>query len=469
MTRKVLVLLGLLLGAGCTVGPRHVEPDGTMPARFDQAGEAPADAAPASTLWSAFGSAELDGLLARAVTANQGLAQVTARLAETRALAGLAPYAYIPTITAGGDVIRRQESLRDPSIPERLGETETWRAGFDAAWEIDLFGSLRNRASAIYRRADADAAALEAARLSLVAETAQAWFALIGARERRALLAQQLANLEGSLRILEAQLDAGRSTAFDVARAQAQARAVGASLPEAEAEVVRQEQRLAALTAWPIDELRAQLDPAAAMPELPAVVTTGTPADWLRRRPDIREAERRLAAATADVGVEVAEYFPRLELVGDFGWTAPSSSLIGDSQAERWYFGPVLSWRFLDLGRVRQGVRAAEARREAALAGYNEMVLRALEETETALASLRAANRAAVELEVAVTAAGEAVRLAQLRYSAGASDYLAVLDAERSWLEFADRLVQVRTRRATSLAAVHKALAGDPSTPVASG
>jgi outer membrane protein, multidrug efflux system len=250
-----------------------------------------------------------------------------------------------------------------------------------------------------------------------------------------------------------------------VARATAQARAVAASLPEAEAEVVRQEQRLAVLTAWPIDDLRVQLDPATVMPELPTMVTTGAPADWLRRRPDIREAERRLAAATADVGVEVAEYFPRLELMGNFGWTAPSSSLIGDAQAERWFYGPVLSWRFLDVGRVRQGVRAAEARRDAALAGYNETVLRALEETENALAGLRAANRAAIELGLAVAAAAEATGLAQLRYSAGASDYLAVLDAERSWLEVADRLVHARTRRATSLAAVHKALAGDPAAP----
>jgi multidrug efflux system outer membrane protein len=455
--------LTALVLAGCTVGPRHVEPQTALPARFDQAQASPVAAAvPVSTLWSAFGSTELDGLIARAVAANQELAGAAARLAETRALAGLAPYAYAPTITAGADVQRRQESLRDPSIPERLGETETWRAGFDASWEIDLFGSLRNQAGAIYRRTEADAAALEAVRQSVVAETAQAWFALLGARERLALLQRQEANLRDSVRILEAQLEAGRATAFDVARAGAQARSVAATVPEAEADQVRQEQRLAVLTAWPLSELRAQLDPEAAMPELPAIVSTGTPEDWLRRRPDVREAERRLAAATADVGVEVAEYFPKLELLGSFGWTAGSSGGIGSPQAERWFYGPVLSWRFLDFGRVTQGVRAAEARRAAALARYNETVLRALEETENALAAHRAANRAATELALAVDAAGEAAGLARLRFSAGATDYLAVLDAERSWLELADRLVLARTQRATALAAVHKALAGDP-------
>ena len=463
MRSAVLALLVALGLAGCTVGPRHVEPKPEVPSRFDQADEQPVEpAAPASTLWSAFGSAELDALLARAVAANQGLAEVAARLAETRALAGLVPYAFVPTITAGADVLRQQDSLRDPSILERIGETETWSAGFDAVWEIDLFGSLRNQSRAIYRRVDADTAALRAVRQSVVAETAQAWFALLGARERLALLQQQQANLEESVRILQAQLGAGRATAFDVARAEAQARSVAAAVPEAEAERVRQEQRLAVLTAWPLDDLRAQLDPGAAMPDLPAVANTGTPEDWLRRRPDIREAERRLAAATADVGVEVAEYFPKLELQGSFGWAADSRSGIGSSQAERWYYGPVLSWRFLDIGRVRQSIKAAEARREAALARYQDTVLRALEETENALAGLRAANRSATELERAVEAAGEAAGLAQLRFSAGATDYLAVLDAERSWLELADRLVQTRTQRATALAAVHKALAGDP-------
>ncbi len=462
MRSAVLALLVALGIVGCTVGPRHVEPATELPARFDQAGEAPAADAPVSTLWSAFGSAELDALVSRAVEANQGLAQAAARLAETRSLAGLSTFAYFPTVTAGGDVERREDSARDPFATEGLGEIETWRAGFDARWEIDLFGSLRNQARAIFRRVEADAAALEAVRQSVIAETAQAWFSLIGARERRALLGRQLENLEENVRLLEAQLDAGRANALDVARAEAQARSVAATVPEADAEIVRQEQRLAVLTAWPLATLRANLDPGAAMPGLASFAHAGTPEDWLRRRPDVREAERRLAAAASDVGVEVAEYFPKLELFGGFGWTAPTSSGIGDSGAERWFYGPSISWRFLDVGRVRQNVRAAEARREGAIAAYRETVLAALEETENALAGLRAANQAATELESAAKAAGEAARLADLRFSAGASDFLEVLDAERTRLELEDQLVQARTRRATALAAVHKALAGDP-------
>lgn len=464
MRSAACALLAALGLAGCTVGPRYTAPEAVVPQRFDQADApaTPAGRAPASSLWSAFGSEELNALIARALAANPDLAQAAARLAETRALAGLSPYAYFPTVTAGGGVERRRESLRDPNVPESLGETETWRVGFDAAWEIDLFGSLRQQARAIFRRVEADAAALEAVRQSLVAETAQAWFALIGARERRDLLARQSSNLDETLRLLSAQLEAGRATAFDVARAEAEARAVAAKVPEAEAEIVRHEQRLAVLTAWPLEDLRAGLDPATVMPELPPIVNSGTPETWLRRRPDVREAERRLAAATADVGVQVAEYFPKLELLGSFGWTAASSGGLGSSPAERWSYGPVLRWRFLDFGRVRQSVKAAEARRDAALAEFNATVLRALEETENALAAHRAAGRSATELARAVEAAREAARLAELRFAAGATDYLAVLDAERTWLDLADQLVQARTRRATALAAVHKALAGDP-------
>ncbi len=347
-------------------------------------------------------------------------------------------------------------------MPPDEGRTETWRAGFDASWEIDLFGSLRNQKRAIVRRVEADTAALAAAQLSIVAETAQAWFSLIGARERLALLTRQLANLDENVSILRARLDAGSGSALDLAQAEAQARSLAATLPEAQAELVRQEQRLAVLTAWPIGELRAHLAGNVAMPALPPLSATGTPEEWMRRRPDIREADRRLAAATADVGVEVAEYFPKLELTGSFGWTAQSTGDLGQRGAERWAYGPVLSWRFLDFGRVRQNVKAAEARVDGAVALYQETVLRALEETENALAGLRAANQSAAELDLAVKAATEAASLARLRYSAGASDYLAVLDAERTLLDLEDRSVQAQTGRATALAAVHKALAGDP-------
>jgi len=459
MTRAPLIGAALALLAACTVGPRHRVPETPLPAQFDQSSAEATQQAVGLNLWSGFNSAELDALIARALEANTTIAQAAARLAETRSLSGLAIYSWFPTVTAEGSQSKSRFSSQDPNVP--AGSYETWRAGFDAAWEIDLFGGLRQENRAIKSRAEADAAALADARLSIIAETAQTWFALIGARERLTLQRRQLENLEEDVAIMRARLEAGSSSALDLNRAITQARGLAAAVPETEADVVRQEQRLAVLTAWPIGELRSRLAAGATIPELPVLVATGTPEDWMRRRPDIREAERRLAEATAGVGIEIAEYFPKLELLGKFGWTAGSRSALGSDATERWNYGPSLTWSFLNIGRVRQNVKAAGARRDGAIAAYQETVLRALEETENALAGFRAANQSEDELRTAAAAAAEAARLSRMRYDAGASDYLTLLDAERTMLELEDRHVQAESRRATALAALYKALAGD--------
>jgi len=460
MRRLAMLALAAALAA-CTVGPRHRVPEVALPLKFDQA-TADAAAQPAAQgLWAAFGSHELDALIARALEANTTIAQAAARLAETRALSGLSIYSWAPTVEAEAGSDRSQFSTQDPFSPPSALRTETYRAGFDASWEIDLFGGLRNENRAIKRRVEADAASFADVRLSIVAETAQAWFALIGARERHALKERQLTNLEENIAILQARVDAGSSSQLDLARAEAQLRSLAATVPVAEADLVRQEQRLAVLTAWPVETLRTRLTSAAAIPELPALVATGTPEEWLRRRPDIRAAERELAAATHDVGDQIAEFFPKVELIGSFGWTGQDRSAIGGRAAERWNYGPSITWSFLNFGRVWQYYKASQARRSGAIARYQETVLRALEETENALAGFRAANRAEDQLRAGATAAAEAARLARMRYEVGAGDYLALLDAERTRLDLEDQHVQAATNRATALAALYKALAGD--------
>jgi multidrug efflux system outer membrane protein len=446
----------------CTVGPRYEEPETPMPARFDQSTAEAAAEEVGSGLWAGFGSTELDELIARALEANTTIAQANARLAENRALSGLSVYYWYPTVTAAADRQRSKFSTDDPFAPPGGVTSDIYRAGFDATWEIDLFGSLRNENRSQDRRVEADAAALADAQLSIVAETAQAWFAMIGARERLALQRQQHANLRENVRILDARVRAGTSSALDLAQAEAEMRSVAAEVPQAEADLVREEQRLAVLTAWPIATLREHLSPATKLPDLPALVATGTPEDWLRRRPDIRSAERLLAASYSDVGDEIAEYFPKVTLLGSFGWTSEDRDLIGEDSTERWFYGPSITWSFLDFGRVRQRVKAAEARRDGAIAAYQETVLTALEETENALAGFRAANQSEHELELGAAAAAEAARLAHKRYDVGASDYLAVLVAERQQINLEDQHVQSETRRATSLAALYKALAGAP-------
>jgi len=448
-----------LFAAGCTVGPDYVRPAVDLPEAFDNAAHA-SDAAP-RLIWRSFASDELNLLMDRALAANTSVAQAAARLAETRALAGLTTYSLFPTVTASSSAERNQPSGRDPFIPPDAAQrTDTYRAGFDAQWEIDLFGSLRSQSNAIFQRVDQQAASLEDARLSIIAEVAQTWFALIGARQQIELGREQLANLSDQVELQQRLLDAGRGTAFDLARTRVQEAQVAARIPPLNAALVRQEQRLAVLTAWSISELREQLK-ATDFPSLPELKTVGTPTEWLQRRPDVRAAERALAVAYSDIGYEKAQYFPILTLMGDFGWTGQQFGKLGSGGAERWNFGPSLSWRFLDFGRVRQYVRASEARADGAEAAYRESVLRALEETENALASLRASNQSAAELEVARDAAQEASRLARLRFDAGVSNYIDVLDAERSERDLQSQALQARVDQATALAAVYKALAGD--------
>jgi len=461
------IVIGL---SACTVGPRYVKPDAPVPEKFDQAQGAEAvRAADSSTqtmasesaLWSAFNDPALSALMARAQQENKSIAQAAARLRETRALRGLSFFSWFPTVTAGADADKSRASNQDPFIPAGTGITESYKAGFDASWEIDLFGGLRQQKNAISREADADAFLLDSSRLSVNAEVAQAFFALRGAEQRLKIQTQSIENLQRTDRVLEARLKEGRGNALELAQNRALALQATSQLPNIEAEIVRQEQRLGVLTAQPVNAVREVLASSHDMPELPALRSIGTPEEWIKRRPDVHAAEQKFAAANARVGVEVAEYFPKLNLLGAFGWTAQSAGDVGDSGSKRWNYGPSISWSFLNFGRVRQNVKAAEARADASAAAYQESVLLALEDTENALAQYRASNRSQQYLQEATVQSRKARDLAKLRYDNGAADFLSLLDAERTLLSIEDANVQAKTAQATSLALVYKALAGD--------
>ncbi len=459
-----VVMLAVLAAGACTVGPRYVKPVARLPPAFAEANADTFDASQVPEVWRAFADPVLDRLIGAALERNRTLAQALARLNEARALRGLETFALFPVIRARGSSDESKPSGRDPFVPPDVGATTVYRAGFDASWEIDLFGGARSARRVLNAEEEAAAASLRGARQAIVAEVAQAFFNLRGEQERLRVTRLNVDNLAASARLIEARRDAGRGSELDVARSTSLAFAAQARLPQTEAAVVRQEQRLAVLTAQSIEELRAMLGAPAPLPAMPALVPVGSPANWLRRRPDVQEAERRLAAATARVGVDAAEFLPQLTLLGGFGWTAQQSSEIGDRVAERWNWGPSLSWSFLDVGRVRQRVRAAHARAAGALAAYDDTVLRALEETENAFAGYRAANRSADALGSAARSSRTATELARVRFEAGASDLLVVLDAERTQLDLEDQLATADAQRGTALAALYKALAGDFAT-----
>jgi multidrug efflux system outer membrane protein len=447
---------------GCAVGPRYHRPEAPVPAQFDE-GQAAYDAAhpPASALWHSFGDPTLDRLIDLALANNRTLVQAAAELNQARALRGIEYFALLPTITANGSRSTQHYSSENPLVPPGIGKVTTFQDGFDASWEIDVFGGAVSAARAANAEVQASKAGLEAARQSVVAEVAQAYFSLRAEQERLRIQHRNVANLEENQQLLEARLEGGRNTELDVSRGRAQLLGTEALVPQTEATITRDEQRLAVLTAQPIELLRTQLGDPKPLPPMPQLVAIGNPQDWFRRRPDIRQAEQQLISQNAQISVEAANYFPQLTLLGGFGWTAEKASDLGRTSARQWNYGPSLSWSFLDIGRVHQRVKAQEAATAGAVAAYQNTVLLALEETENALAGYRAANRAAILLGDAAASARAATQIARAQFEAGAVDTLVLLDAERSQLSLEDQLATAESQRATALAALYKALVGD--------
>jgi multidrug efflux system outer membrane protein len=267
-------------------------------------------------------------------------------------------------------------------------------------------------------------------------------------------------NQRATLQLTQARLEAGRSTELDTARAQAQLSATLSTLGPLEAAIARSIHRLGVLTGQQPDALRELLTPTRALPELPQLTAVGDPAALLRRRPDVRVAERELAASTALVGVAIADLFPKVTFTGNFSYAAAEPGQLGSSASRGYTIAPGITWAAFDLGRVRAEVAGSRAHADVALAGYEQAVLRALEETENALITHARTRDSLSDAAAAAAASQTAARIARTRYEGGMVDFLDVLDAERTQLAEEDRLAQSRTDAATSLVAVYKALGG---------
>jgi multidrug efflux system outer membrane protein len=456
---RSLVLVVATFIAGCAAGPSYRTPDTPMPDQFAGAGAAAYTAAAVpSKFWTVWGDEVLDGLIDDALKTNHDIRIAAARLREARALRRDAGYDFLPTIIGNGSVTRQKFSeFERPDLPADALTFELYDAGFDAAWEIDFFGRVRRGYEARGAELGGALATLEDAFVTLTSEIARNYVEMRGLQNRYEVAKRNADNQRNTFEVTRARLDGGRGTELDVARAQAQLSTTLATLPELEASIARAQFRLAVLTGKRPGELNERL---AARPMVKAAQFTpvGDPGEWLRRRPDVRIAERNLAAATARIGVETAELFPKVTLFGNFGWTGLEFENIGDGGFERYRYGPSISWAIFDLGHVRARISAAEARADGALAQYEQTVLRALEDTEGSLITYSRAREREAALTEAAAASGKATQLARLRYEGGISDFLDVLDAERTLLEAEDRLAQSQADSATALVAVYKAL-----------
>jgi multidrug efflux system outer membrane protein len=475
MHRAVILLA--LLSVGCASAPAYQAPAIQLPQSFREARDslAPPPAQPrevpaaggdtvqpSGEYWRALNDTTLDRLLGEALTTNLDVRAAEARVRGARAARRGAAFDFAPTVTAGGSYTRqRLSSATFPIGSGSFPDQDIWDAGFDASWELDLFGRVRRGVQAQGALVGAAREDLRDVRVSLSAELARSYFELRGAQEQLTVAQRNAENQRRTLELTQQRLDAGRGTAFDTERARAQLSFTLASIPALEARVAAAQYRIGVLVGRPPASVVEGLEVVAAMPLLPATVPLPGPDSLIRRRPDVAAAERRVAAERAFVGAAKAEYFPRLSLGGSAGLAATTFDSLGDRGTFRYAVGPVITWPALNLGRVKARVDASRALEEESRAQYHQTVLRALEEVETSLVDYRTARARVERFQEAAEASARAAELARLRFTGGVADFLQVLDAERTQLEAEDQLALGRTDAATAYAALYKAVGGD--------
>jgi outer membrane protein, multidrug efflux system len=453
-----LALLALL--ASCAVGPNYHRPETPLESHFANAGEPGfAQSDPVQTYWLGFSDPLLTGLIDDAMAHNKDLAVATANLRAARAARRLAGFDQFPTVTLAGSYTHNLDSQQQlPGVDRHDREFDTAQGRFDGLWELDLFGRVRRNVEAARGDLGASEATVRDARVSVIAEVARDYFILRGLQDQLALTERNADNQFNSLKLTRNRLEAGRGNELDTARAEAQWQTTLASVPTLQASIATTSYRLSVLTGRQPTALRDKLASLAPLPGLPPLNAIGTPEQLLRRRPDVRIAERHLAAATARVGVATGDLFPKVTLVGEVGYWAPTFGAFGQSEARFFSAGPSISWAAFDLGRVRARIGSAKAQTDAALAAYEGAVLGALEDTEDSLISYGRSQSRREALRIAAAASDKAADLARKRFEGGLIDFLEVLDAERTALSAELLLSQSRTDAATSLVAVYKAL-----------
>ncbi|MFO3723410.1 efflux transporter outer membrane subunit [Pseudomonas sp. HLMP] len=450
-------LLALALAA-CAVGPDYQAP-ATEPARFDSAVQAKAfDRDRFERLWwKQFDDPVLNQLVQASLQGNRDLRVAFARLKAARAIREDAENDPFPVVTS-----RASSEIGKGQVPgqtERRVNSERYDLGLDMAWELDLFGRIQRQIEASEAQEAAAAADLQQLQVSLIAELVDAYGQLRGAQLREKIALANLKTQLESRSITETLRDAGVGNELDVVRADARLAAVEATVPQLQAEQVRARNRIATLLGQRPDNLGVDLSPRQ-LPAIAKALPVGDPGELLRRRPDIRSAERQLAAATATVGVATADLFPRVSLSGFLGFTAARGSQIGSSAANAWALGPSITWAAFDLGSVRARLRGAKADAEGALANYEQQVLLALEESANAFSDYGKRQQRLLALIRQSEASRKAADLASVRYREGTVDYLVLLDAERERLGAEDAQAQGEVELYQGIVAIYKALGG---------
>jgi NodT family efflux transporter outer membrane factor (OMF) lipoprotein len=456
------LLLPLSLLSGCAmVGPDYQAPPQNAPAGWTLPGASKdlARAEPTGDIsrwWQTFSDPMLSSLVEQALQSSPDLRSAQARLRESRARRNVAGAGLYPTANAFGTAARNKSSEETGS-----GDTRnSFSAGFDASWELDVFGGIRRDIEAAEADLEASQADLHDTQVSLAAEVALNYIELRSFQIRLQIARDNLATQAETLQLTEWRAQAGLASSQDVEQARTNYEQTRALIPSLDTGLAETENRLSILLGANPGSLHARLAIVGDLPAAPMSVAVGIPADALRQRPDVRTAERRLAAETARVGVAEAARYPSFNLAGSIGLEALTLSALGNSGAGAYSLLGGITAPIFDAGRLRSQVEIQDALREQALINYEQTVLNALEEVENALASLVYSRQREQAWTLATEAAHNAALLARNRYSAGLTDFQSVLDTERSVLVSEEGLANSRADGISALIRLYKALGG---------
>jgi multidrug efflux system outer membrane protein len=452
--------------SACSVGPNYAGPPEIVPGAahrdsFLRAEIGMAATEPQSTWWRDFKDPTLDAIVDAALTANTNIAVAKARLAQARAQLGEYVADQGPTGSASGGYSRTRPSFAQfgvdfPGVD--LKDFDLYQANFDASWELDLFGGQRRAVEAALGEAKAASADIEDVRLSVAAETAEAYLELRAQQSRLQLLTRS-AGLDAQLiQLTESRQAEGTASALDLERIRAQQEATLGEIPGVKAAITLQLGRLATLIAREPGAVDAELKQPDVLPLPPDEVAIGDPAGLLKRRPDIRAAEQRLAADTAVIGVATADLFPKVTLTGNIGLAANDIGKVATGNAFIYSVGPSISWALLDLGRIHARIDQADARRDEALARYQGTVIGALNDAESGLTRYARQIETVAARQRALNSAEHAAALAEQRYHEGAASSLETLDADRQRLAADEQLLGAKAQLSKAFVALQKSL-----------
>ncbi len=456
-----LVVVGLTLSGCITVGPDYQPVEPAAPAAWHTelqqgltAGQV--DSATLAHWWTVLEDPQLSELEERAVTGNLELKVAQARVNEARALRGISQAQLFPTLDAEAAASKSRSSASGGSGRE----LKHYAAGFDAGWEVDVFGGGRRSVEAAQAGLESTQEQLNGVLVTLLAEVALNYVEVRTYQARLEATEANLAALQENYEINFSHYQAGLISELSAQESLRILESARARIPAFETGLAAAKNRLAVLLGETPGSLHQELRQRLGIPELPASVVIGIPAETLRLRPDVRAAERNLAAQTARIGVATAELYPKFQLAGTLGLESIAARDLFQSTSRVWGLGPSASWRVFDAGAIRQNILVQNARQEQALIHYEATILRALEEVENALVAYAQEQLRKTSISKAATAAERAAQLAQDQYQAGLVAFNNVLDAQRALLLLQDELAQSNGAATANLVRLYKAFGG---------